>query len=229
MVCRALSLLTHETIRLEMDWKLDLWKLRDDLVDEIKNQRKVQGGHRKVEDKQFHIPDDPKKPKKVQQVVNQNSMETVVDGLSSLSSNGSMMASAQRLLNDLDFPDMLVRHSNIAEAHYNTSEWIFSQESSSQNCGFVQWLEHGTGIYWVAGKPGSGKSTLLKYIHENPQTLELLRPWANPLKLVLAKHFFWNSGDHLQKSQEGLLRSLLFDILRTCPDLIPMVCPLPIT
>ncbi|KAK3382493.1 hypothetical protein B0T24DRAFT_661196 [Lasiosphaeria ovina] len=38
-------------------------------------------------------------------------------------------------------------------------------------------------------------------------------------KLVLAKFYFWNSGTRLQKSQEGLLQSLLFEILRQCPEL----------
>ncbi|KAK4040863.1 hypothetical protein C8A01DRAFT_45882 [Parachaetomium inaequale] len=39
-------------------------------------------------------------------------------------------------------------------------------------------------------------------------------------KLVTAKYFFWNAGSKLQKSQEGLLRSLLFDVLRQCPELV---------
>ncbi len=38
-------------------------------------------------------------------------------------------------------------------------------------------------------------------------------------KLVTAKYFFWNSGSKLQKSQEGLLRSLIFTALRQCPEL----------
>ncbi len=41
-----------------------------------------------------------------------------------------------------------------------------------------------------------------------------------PAKLVTAKYFFWNSGSKLQKSQEGLLRSLIFEVLRQCPELV---------
>jgi len=40
----------------------------------------------------------------------------------------------------------------------------------------------------------------------------------------MACHFFWISGSRLQKSQEGLFRSLVFDILRQCPELIILVC-----
>jgi hypothetical protein len=43
-------------------------------------------------------------------------------------------------------------------------------------------------------------------------------------KLVVAKYFFWNAGSKLQKSQEGLLRSLLFETLRQCPELVEHVC-----
>ena len=39
-------------------------------------------------------------------------------------------------------------------------------------------------------------------------------------KLVTANYFFWNSGSKLQKSQEGLLRSLILDALRQCPELV---------
>ena len=42
-------------------------------------------------------------------------------------------------------------------------------------------------------------------------------------KLVTAKYFFWNSGSKLQKSQEGLLRSLIFEVLRKCPELVTHV------
>lgn len=41
----------------------------------------------------------------------------------------------------------------------------------------------------------------------------------------MSKYFFWHSGSQLEKSQEGLLRSLLFGILSKCPDLISTVRP----
>jgi hypothetical protein len=41
---------------------------------------------------------------------------------------------------------------------------------------------------------------------------------------VIAQFYFWNAGDTLQKSQEGLLRSVIFEILSQCPYLIPTAC-----
>jgi hypothetical protein len=43
--------------------------------------------------------------------------------------------------------------------------------------------------------------------------------------LVMASFFFWKPGSPLQKSLAGLLRSLLHDTLKACPELIPEVLP----
>lgn len=43
--------------------------------------------------------------------------------------------------------------------------------------------------------------------------------------MVTASFFFWNAGAELQKSQEGLFRSLLYEILRQSPELIRPTCP----
>ena len=40
-----------------------------------------------------------------------------------------------------------------------------------------------------------------------------------------ASFFFWNPGSSLQKSLTGLLRSLLYHVLQSAPDLIPQICP----
>lgn len=88
---------------------------------------------------------------------------------------------------------------------------------------FLQWLEIGQQIYHISGKAGSGKSTLMKFLSEHSAVHEKLTRWANSKKLVVAHFFFWNSGDELQMSLEGLYRSLLFAILKQCPELIPQV------
>ena len=64
----------------------------------------------------------------------------------------------------------------------------------------------------------------MKFLIHHSQTTRMLEEWAGSHKLVTASFFFWNAGTTLQKSQEGLFRSLLYEILRQCPDLIPMVC-----
>ena len=65
----------------------------------------------------------------------------------------------------------------------------------------------------------------MKYLSDNPKVEENLRVWAGDIKLVTARFYFWNAGNSMQKSQEGLLQSLIFEVLRKCPSLIKNVCP----
>jgi hypothetical protein len=90
---------------------------------------------------------------------------------------------------------------------------------------FLEWLRSGDGIYHISGKAGSGKSTLMKFLCQNPRLRSELKEWAGDKKLVFANFFFWASGDKLQRSLEGLYRSLLFEILNQCPELIWEVFP----
>jgi hypothetical protein len=129
------------------------------------------------------------------------------------------------LLASLRFPTMENRFDEIEPAHRKTFEWIFLPPSKHSWSDFPQWLSGGTGIYWVNGKPASGKSTLMRFICDNPQTAQLLNKWSKPKRLVRATHFFWNSGTADQRSYEGLLRALLFDILGQARNLIRVVFP----
>ncbi|OCL09227.1 hypothetical protein AOQ84DRAFT_291652, partial [Glonium stellatum] len=88
-----------------------------------------------------------------------------------------------------------------------------------------EWLSYGDGCYWVNGKAGSGKPTLMKYLREGRRTTGALLRWAGTKRLVIETFFFWDAGTPLQKSKTGLLRSLLFDILRRRQKLIPVLFP----
>jgi hypothetical protein len=52
-----------------------------------------------------------------------------------------------------------------------------------------------------------------------------LKTWAGSNELCIASHFFWNAGNNeTQKSQLGLLQTLLYQVLRQFPELIPSLC-----
>ncbi|KAI8296714.1 hypothetical protein K4K59_003897 [Colletotrichum sp. SAR11_240] len=128
----------------------------------------------------------------------------------------------EKILTTLNFSQIKARQNEIPEAHQNTFEWIFHE---SLEVNITKWLHPSSdGVFWVTGKPGSGKSTLMKLISGHHRTRQLAKSWAGPKPLVVASHFFWNAGKPLQKSQEGLLRTLLFQILVQCPEVIPEVC-----
>ncbi|KAK5624999.1 hypothetical protein RRF57_000715 [Xylaria bambusicola] len=126
----------------------------------------------------------------------------------------------QKILKSLRYPEMEVRHKSIKAAHAKTFEWILDDHT------FAKWLENGEGIYWIRGKAGSGKSTIMRFLVENSKTSKLLSAWAGQRKLVLASYFFWKSGTSMQKSLNGLLRTLLFQVLRQIPPLIEKLFPL---
>ncbi|KAI9764415.1 MAG: hypothetical protein M1840_008438 [Geoglossum simile] len=140
--------------------------------------------------------------------------------LSDTARRGQAYFAEQVILQSLRFSSIDSRHESISKEHSHTFLWIFDQTSSIK---FVEWLKEEDGVYWVSGKPGSGKSTLIKFVAEHEQTTRYLEEWAGDKKLVTANFYFWSaSTHHSQKSQRGLLRSILYQILRQCPELIQM-------
>lgn len=137
--------------------------------------------------------------------------------------------SNSRVLASLSFNQHESRQRHVNKAHARTFDWIFNDSSgSTDDCTFSTWLKIGDGFYWIQGKPGSGKSTLMKFLCQDRRTSQTLQVWADGAKMVTASFFFWRSGTKMQRSQDGLLRSLLFEILRNCPELIHKVsaaCP----
>nr|XP_036580328.1 uncharacterized protein CTRU02_09558 [Colletotrichum truncatum]KAF6788240.1 hypothetical protein CTRU02_09558 [Colletotrichum truncatum] len=136
----------------------------------------------------------------------------------------------QKFLRGLNFRSMTARRHSIVEAHQKTFNWVFkgtnAQTSApAPNRNLSNWLKSGKGIFWISGKAGSGKSTLMKYLGCHPHTSDLLSTWSQPKECIVACHYFWSSGTRLQKSINGLLRSLLFEIFRQLPEIIAKVVP----
>ncbi|KAF3798823.1 hypothetical protein GCG54_00008281 [Colletotrichum gloeosporioides] len=48
--------------------------------------------------------------------------------------------------------------------------------------------------------------------------------WAGENHIAIANHFFWISGNSMQKSRQGLLQTLLYKVLKEVPGLIESVC-----
>ena len=177
----------------------------------------------------------------------QGAFDELSTKLLSFIEEGQMLAQ-KVMLESLLFEGMEQREESVKDAHEATLDWMFQRNGTK----FKEWLETENGIYWVRGKvrssldrflrihcstthcnkrpadkflkAGSGKSTLIKYICNHENTLEALGPWANGEKLFTASFFFWNSGFPMQKSQVGLLQSLLYQVLRACPALIKEIC-----
>lgn len=127
----------------------------------------------------------------------------------------------------LGFEGQIDREHNINAAAERTFEWVFRDPDPTlaRWTNFVDWLENGDGIYWVTGKAGSGKSTLLKFLQRHAHTTRSLSRWAGTSRLIVSSFYFWNSGSALQMSQEGMLRTLLYQVASQVKECIPQIAP----
>lgn len=133
------------------------------------------------------------------------------------------------ILRSLSFSAMEDREGKIAEAHSTTFEWVYKSHELSlsdprSRIELGRWLRSGEGIFWVSGKAGSGKSTFMKWLYNEDRTSAELQEWANGSELATASFYFWNTGTDMQKSQRGLLQSLLYELLSKDAQLIPILC-----
>lgn len=130
------------------------------------------------------------------------------------------------LMNWLRYEVMQHREAAIKNAFWTTYEWIHDSSRSR----LPAWLSSmgsrdGNEIFWITGKPGSGKSTMMKYIVRHTETQRLLEAWAGEVAPIVTSFYAWKPGATLGKSVEGLIRSILYQVLGRYPDWAPEVCP----
>ena len=138
----------------------------------------------------------------------------------------------------LFYPDIFSREEHIVhefDGMEDSYQWIFEDPSKAPDepwqdskvsrnnlrwDNFSGWLETGNTVYWINGKAGSGKSTLMQHIYKHESTVKHLKQWSGGKHLLTAAFFFWNAGGRQQKTTGGLLRSLIYQMLTKCPQLI---------
>ncbi|KAJ4154135.1 hypothetical protein LMH87_010598 [Akanthomyces muscarius] len=136
------------------------------------------------------------------------------------------------ITSSLHFPGRNNREVFIPEAYTEAFQWIYdgrreAEPGSEPRVGFVPWLKgDAKEPYWITGKPGAGKSTLMKFVTKDARTRQHLLKWSSQRPLILASFYFWNAAaSQLQKSQTGLLRSLLVQCIEQMPTICRKVCP----
>ncbi|CZR43763.1 uncharacterized protein FPRO_07320 [Fusarium proliferatum ET1] len=87
---------------------------------------------------------------------------------------------------------------------------------------FAYWLESDSNVFWVSGKPASGKSLLMKFLAFSRSTVEHLKVWRSDFQVLT--HFFWKPGQKLQRNVEGIVLSLLYQVLDGRPGLCRRLC-----
>ncbi|CZR43688.1 uncharacterized protein FPRO_07395 [Fusarium proliferatum ET1] len=110
------------------------------------------------------------------------------------------------LLRSLLFKEMNTRPTEIKTEAAGTCHWIFQHKI------YQTWESRDRSLLWIKGKPGSGKSTLLRYVLDNT----IASKSRKEMPLVLS--FFFNGrGTELQKTPDGLYRSLLCQLQSKIP------------
>ncbi|KAJ3540508.1 hypothetical protein NM208_g5041 [Fusarium decemcellulare] len=132
----------------------------------------------------------------------------------------------------LRFDTMDNREEAITKTFDCTFRWVFdktpqiSMEGTPMWSSLPDWLEGESGLpYWITGKPGSGKSTMMKFILQHPALNQHLRTWSQGSPLRVIKYYAWRPGAEMARSEDGLLRTLLHQILEIDPGMTPYLCP----
>ncbi|KAG9503408.1 hypothetical protein J7337_006253 [Fusarium musae] len=87
---------------------------------------------------------------------------------------------------------------------------------------FPEWLESDSNVFWVSGKPASGKSSLMKFLAFSRPTVKHLKVWHSDVQILT--HFFWKPGQTMQRNVEGMVLSLLHQVLDGRPGLCRRLC-----
>lgn len=206
----------------------------------------------KAEDRSESIESVATNPSEIQTAMN---LSELVKQIQSLNSLGQIMPTQNRILRQLYFESIFRREDAVVHAAGETFQWIFTcsarvDRNQPENdltsktddfnkafeepeevhrlrtsISFTEFLRHDGGTFFISGKAGCGKSTIMKYIAHHEKTEACLRAWASTKRLILIKVFFWQSEDLRQGSMEGFFRSILFQVVIQCPDLIGELFP----
>ncbi|KAK8148068.1 hypothetical protein G3M48_000410 [Beauveria asiatica] len=116
----------------------------------------------------------------------------------------------QTLLRSLEFEQINARRSNIKPKYSTTCRWLLSHPDYLDWQDPKQAVKH-HGFLWIRGGPGTGKSTIMNFAYKEAMTH----------KDVVVISFFFNArGESLERSTQGMYRSLLFQLLNTLPNLL---------
>ncbi|KAI1459734.1 hypothetical protein F4805DRAFT_420067 [Annulohypoxylon moriforme] len=221
LVVRELAKIDRTSKRLDMENNQVIFELKCDILGEMK---KLHSSQKPLENAAEQI----RELKEVDPVMIEElskSLQNLSKSMVQLKEQSKATVMDQEFLRSLYFERLMARHDRIETAHSQTYEWIFKDSQTNHQAPrrFVEWLRSEHGLFWIQGKAGSGKSTLMKFLRNHKLTTQHLQSWAGKDRLARASYFFWAAGSDLQKSQEGLLRTFLFEILRSCPELIQRI------
>lgn len=158
-----------------------------------------------------------------EQLARQEQELSQVSQQTKLNSNNITAEEIKRLLLD---PDFQKRQSQVSESHDKTYDFFTKDvQQYPQAANLLNFLQTGTGVFWIPGEAASGKSTLMKHLStpKRPNNRQLW-VWKGDRDITIARHFCWTAGSGNEKSQSALLWTLLYYILSEERHLFHLVC-----
>lgn len=112
------------------------------------------------------------------------------------------------------FDDCLGYRDEQSQKRYgDTCQWIFDNEV------YNNWVDKTSPILlWISGDPGSGKTVLTAYLSK-----EIAERLHKARRTHLLTYFFCDDTDSQLKTATGILKSLIYQILRQAPKLLQQV------
>ena len=144
----------------------------------------------------------------------QESLDGKLPGLFRRRNPTDCLSSNPGLMRNLDFAERRSRENQLRNLDTVQSSfgWIWDSV-------FADWLSSSNPLFWLRGKPASGKSTLTQYLVGNDRTYSKLREYKDCEWLTICFFFDFRGGKGMNNNFEGLLRSLLVQLLDAMPGL----------
>ncbi|KAI0019466.1 hypothetical protein F4780DRAFT_446561 [Xylariomycetidae sp. FL0641] len=134
-----------------------------------------------------------------------------VDGHVSQPSSTVLTAEEREaLVSKLTFEKLDFRYLTVQRKQKGTSEWFTEHRLYESWLDASNNIEH-HGLLYIWGKPGAGKSVLMRHLVQHAK---------DTMEDSLVAHFFFNArGESLERSTEGLYRSLILQLMPSIPKL----------
>jgi hypothetical protein len=109
----------------------------------------------------------------------------------------------------------------VSQTNRGSFEWLLTDQVP-----FIRWLRDDNDLYdplfWITGKPGSGKSTIMRFALEDERFTDLL---PESVGVPIAYFFHLRGKSMVQKSLDGMLKEILYQLLRQFPHFYPLIEP----
>ncbi|KAK0387436.1 hypothetical protein NLU13_5748 [Sarocladium strictum] len=128
--------------------------------------------------------------------------------------NPSASVPLRSLVDALKFPSSGLREHAVEAASGGTCEWFLESDAYQDWVASEEVEGFANRLLWIVGKAGSGKSTLMKFAIGQTRERAAERDTNQGARDLILTHFFNARGNELERSTEGMYRTILVQLLQ---------------